>query len=181
MNPHDDPYRRPSFGLANRVGRALWGTVWLLFFRYSPKPMHAWRRLLLRLCGARIGPACAIHPRVRIWAPWHLTCADTVAIADGVEIYNPAHLTLRTHAIVSQGAYLCGATHDYNDPAFPLISGEIDIGAYAWICARSTVLPGVQVGDGAVLGLGAVASRDLAPWTVYAGLPAREIATRKKP
>jgi putative colanic acid biosynthesis acetyltransferase WcaF len=85
---------------------------------------------------------------------------------------------LGTHSIVSQEAYLCGATHDYEDPAFPLIASEISVGSYAWICARATVQPGVAIGEGAVLALGSVATRNLEPWTVYAGVPARKIKAR---
>jgi putative colanic acid biosynthesis acetyltransferase WcaF len=75
---------------------------------------------------------------------------------------------------------VCGATHDYDDPAFPLLAHRMTFGAYAWICARASVAPGVQVGEGAVLGLGSVASRELAPWTVYAGNPAVAIKERKR-
>ncbi len=85
-----------------------------------------------------------------------------------------------SHAIVSQGAYICGATHDYNDPEFPLLAYSMRIGAYAWVCARASVGPGVNVGDGAVLGLGSVATRDLEPWTIYAGSPAQRINDRKR-
>jgi putative colanic acid biosynthesis acetyltransferase WcaF len=82
--------------------------------------------------------------------------------------------------IVSQQAYLCGATHDYRDPAFPMIWAPITIGRYAWICARATVQSGVTVGEGAVLGLGSVTARDLEPWTVYAGVPAQKIKARPR-
>jgi putative colanic acid biosynthesis acetyltransferase WcaF len=83
-----------------------------------------------------------------------------------------------SHAIISQQAYICGATHDYNDPAFPLISFPMSLGAYSWVCARASVSPGVNVGEGAVLGLGSVATHDLEPWTVYAGVPAQPIKQR---
>ncbi len=54
---------------------------------------------------------------------------------------------------LSQGAYVCGATHDFDDPAFPLLTYAMEIGAYAWVCARASVGPGVTIGEGAVLGL----------------------------
>jgi putative colanic acid biosynthesis acetyltransferase WcaF len=102
-----------------------------------------------------------------------------VAAGDGVEIYNPVPMRFGSHAILSQQAYLCGATHDYDDPRFPLLAFEMTVGAYAWICARSSLAPGVNVGEGAVLALGSVATRDLAPWGVYAGVPAVKIKDRK--
>jgi putative colanic acid biosynthesis acetyltransferase WcaF len=117
---------------------------------------------------------------VRIWAPWNLECEDVVSIADEAIVYNPQAVRLGSHCTISQQAYLCGATHDCDDPAFRLVAAPIRIGRYAWICARASVLPGVHVGDGAVLGLGAVAARDLRPWTIYAGLPARRIRERKR-
>jgi putative colanic acid biosynthesis acetyltransferase WcaF len=103
-----------------------------------------------------------------------------VTAGDGAEIYNPVPIRLGSHAIVSQDAYLCAATHDYDDPGFPLIAYEMSIGEYAWVCARASVAPGVNVGQGAVLGLGSVATRNLEPWTVYAGVPAVKVKERRR-
>lgn len=176
-----DPYLGASTSLASRFGRGLWGGVCTLLFRPSPRPAHAWRAALLRLFGARLGPHCHIYPGARIWAPWNLVCEDAVCIADEAVIYNPALITLRSHSVVSQQAYLCGAGHDIDDPAFPMRSQPIEVGRYAWVAARATVCPGVSVGDGAVLALAAVATRDLQPWGVYAGVPARWVRQRRQP
>ena len=141
--------------------------------------MHWWRAALLRLFGASMGRNCHFYPASKIWAPWQLTAGDLVAIGDGAEIYNPSRVELGSHAIISQNAYICGATHDFNDPHFPLISYSMTIGAYAWVCARASVAPGVNMGEGSVLGLGSVATRDLEPWGVYAGVPAVKIKERR--
>jgi putative colanic acid biosynthesis acetyltransferase WcaF len=175
----DDPTDRPSFSFQDRCKRAVWNLCWLLLYRTSPRSFHPWRAMLLRLFGATLGPRCHFYPGSRVWAPWNLVCADRVTAGDGAEIYNAAPMHFGSHAIVSQGAYICGATHDYNDPAFPLLAYSMRIGAYAWVCARASVGPGVNVGDGAVLGLGSVATRDLEPWTIYAGTPAQRINDRK--
>ncbi|MBV8307011.1 MAG: hypothetical protein JO274_05990 [Gammaproteobacteria bacterium] len=103
-----------------------------------------------------------------------------MVIGNGAVVYNPARIQLGSHATVSQQAYLCGATHDMDDPAFPMIWAPISIGPYAWICARATVLPGVNVNEGAVLGLGAVSSKNLEAWQVYGGIPARRIRQRRR-
>ena len=176
-----DPYKRPAFSAADRLRRLSWNLCWLLLFRPSPRPFHAWRSALLRLFGATVGPECHIYPGAKIWAPWNLRAADSVAIADGAEIYNPAPMTFGSHAIVSQNAYLCGATHDYDRADFPLLAYTTELGAYAWVCARAIVSPGVNLGEGAVLGLGSIATRSLEPWGVYAGIPARRIKDRQHP
>jgi putative colanic acid biosynthesis acetyltransferase WcaF len=175
-----DPYLRPAFSLQNRLRRLIWNISWALFYRMSPRPLHSWRSFLLRAFGAKMGPNCHFYPGSKIWAPWNLICADQVTAADGTEIYNPAPVTFGSHAILSQGAYICGATHDYDDPGFPLIAYAMSFGAYAWVCARASVAPGVNMGEGAVLGLGSVATRNLEPWTVYAGTPAVRVKERQR-
>lgn len=178
--PTADPYLRASTPLSNRIGRAAWGFVYLCLYRPSPRPLHAWRSFLLRAFGAKLGPNCHFYPRARIWAPWNLVCEDSVGVADDVEIYNPAVVTLKSHSVVSQGAYLCGASHDHDDPSFPMIWAPISVGRYAWIGARAVVLMGLTIGDGAILGLGSIATRNLEPWSINAGIPARNVGERRR-
>ncbi len=173
-----DPYLVAPFSFGDKLRRAIWTGAYVLLFRTSPRPFHGWRRMLLRLFGAQIGPNVRIYPTARIWAPWNLICDEASAVAGDAIIYNAATVHMGSHAIVSQQAYICGATHDYQDPAFRLHAYPIQLGAYSWVCARATVQPGVNLGDGAVLALGAIATKDLAPWTVYGGVPARPIKAR---
>lgn len=176
-----DPYLRPAFAARDRARRLAWNLCHTLFYRHSPRPMHWWRAFLLRCFGATLGPGCHFYPRSAVWAPWNLVCAEQVTAGDGAQIYNPAPMRLGSHAILSQDAYLCGASHDIDDPRFPLLAYVMEVGAYGWICARASVGPGVNVGEGAVLGLGSVATRDLEPWGVYAGVPAVKVKQRKRP
>ena len=138
----------------DRARRLVWNLCRALLYRPSPRPLHAWRAFLLRCFGAKMGRGCFFYPGSKVWAPWNLVCADAVTAADGAEIYNPAPVRLGSHAILSQDAFVCGATHDYDSPAFPLLAYAMDFGAYSWVCARASVAPGVNLGEGAVLGLG---------------------------
>src|SRR3984957_6371997 len=175
-----DPYLKPSFSISNRVRRLAWSIIWVALYRTSPRPFHSWRAFLLRCFGARLGPHCHFYPRSRIWAPWNLVCADGASLGDDAEIYNPSLVSIGSHASGSQQAYLCGATHDSNGPWFPLISFPMSLCAYSWVCARASVSPGVNLGEGAVPALGSVATRDLEPWTVYAGVPAQPVKERAR-
>ena len=168
-----DPYTQSFFTLKNRVLRALWGVVWVLLFRPSPRPFHSWRRLLLKLFGADIGPGCHIYPGARIWAPWNLSMAERSSLADGVNCYTMAQISLGKEAIVSQGVHLCTGTHDYTTKQFQLYAEPISIGAHAWIAADAFVMPGITIGEGAVIGARAVVCEDMPEWMVCAGHPCK--------
>jgi len=176
---HENPYERASFSLRDRLRRLIWQCSYLLLYRVSPRPFHTWRAMILRVFGAKIGRGCHFYPAAKVWAPWTLVCEDYCTLADGAEIYNPSAIYLESNCVISQQAYICGATHDYNHPDFPMISYAMRLGTYSWICARACVGPGVHVGAGAVLGIGSVATRDLEPWTVYSGAPAMKVKERQ--
>ena len=140
-----DPYTAPQYSFGNRMQRQLWSLAWIVLYRPSPRIAHVWRAWLLRCFGAKLGPHCRFYPASRVWAPWNLQCEDTVMVADGAELYNPAPMFLASHAIVSQGAYLCGATHDYNDPKFPVVAFPMRLGRYAWVAAIYGGVPARKV------------------------------------
>ena len=75
--------------------------------------------------------------------------------------------------------YLCTGNHDWSAADFQLITAEIYIEESSWIAARSVIGPGVQVGRGAILGLGSVTGRSLEAMTIYAGNPALPIKKRE--
>ncbi len=89
LDSRDDPYSRPMTSSSDRVRRGVWNLCWLVFFRPSPRPFHAWRAMLLRLFGAKLGAKCHFYPGSKVWAPWNLRCEDRVTAGqDGAEIYN---------------------------------------------------------------------------------------------
>jgi len=164
-----------TYSVSNRVGRVFWGTVYAILFRFSPRPLHGWRSFLLRCFGARIGSGCHIYPRAKIWAPWNLVCDSTACVADDAEIYNPVRVALGEGTTVSQGAFLCAASHDYANPMFPVIEAPIVVERGAWIAARAIVLMGVTIGEGSVIGAGSVVTKSVPPNAVCAGNPARVV------
>lgn len=163
---------------ANKLGRVVWGIVWLLLFRPSPRPMHAWRRLLLRRFGARLGRGAKVFSSARIWAPWNLTLHEFATLSPDVDCYCVAPVTIGAHATVSQYAHLCTASHDISDPHMRLTYKPIVVADQAWVCAGAFVGPGVTIGQGAVVGARGVVTRDVPAWTIVAGNPAREIRKR---
>lgn len=162
---------------APRAKQLLWMLCcWLLLS--SGLPGAGWRVGLLRLFGARIGHGVNFKPGVRVKFPWRLTVGDHCWIGEDVWIDNLAEVTLGNHVCVSQGAYFCTGSHDWGKQAFDLIVKPINVGAHAWLSAKCVLAPGVCVGDGAILGLGSVATQALDPWVIYAGNPAVQVRQR---
>lgn len=164
--------------LQNKLGRVMWGLVWSVAFRWSPRLCYGWRRALLRLFGAKIGRNSRISPSVQIWAPWNLMVGDEATIAHGVDCYCVDTVTIGDHATVSQDAFLCTASHDVTDPHMRLVTAPIIIDSQAWVCAGAFLGPGVTLGTGAVAGARAVVMRSVNPWDIVAGNPARVIRQR---
>jgi putative colanic acid biosynthesis acetyltransferase WcaF len=175
-----DPFLNTPFAFREKLRRLLWQICWATLCKISPVPWHGWRCGILKFFGGRIGPSNFIYPTARIWAPWLLRTGDVVTIGPDAEIYNAGGVELGHHSIISQGAYLCGATHDYNSPEFTYVSKPIRTAPYVWICARAIVLPGIECGEGSVLGAGSVATRSMEEWTVYAGNPATPVRKRTR-
>lgn len=171
--------RRPSaHSLRSRLGRAVWNLVWLVLFRPSPGPLHWWRRAVLRIFGAQMGKGAVIHPSARVWAPWNLIMDDYSCLGPRTDCYNAAPVRLGEYSVVSQYAFLCTATHDISSLRLPLVTGPVELGKHAWVCADSFIGPGVTVGEGAVVGARSSAYKDVAPWTVVTGNPARFLKVR---
>lgn len=170
--------RISPFSLGHRMHRLVWAAAWMALAKWTPRPCHGWRRIVLLAFGARIDRTARVYGGVDIWWPRNLRLEAHASIAPRAICYNVAPIVLGEHSTVSQGAHLCTATHDVDDPKMPLRSQPIHILRNAWVAADAFVGPGVTVGEGAVLGARGVAFKDLAAWTIYAGNPARPLRRR---
>ena len=166
-----DTYTGASFSLSNRLMRILWNFVYVLLFKFSPRPFHSWRAFLLRIFGATIGKGAHVYPGVKVWAPWNLEIGEESGVASGVNLYNQGKITIGYRAVISQGSHLVAGTHDYTQPGFPLITKPINIGDQVWIAADSFIHPGVTIGNGCVIGARSVVSKNMPEWMVCSGHP----------
>jgi len=166
-----------KWSTAELAGRALWGLVSPLF-RWSPRLCWGWRNLLLRTFGAGIGRHVQIHPSARIFIPWNLKVGDWSSIGFDALIYNLGPVEIGSKVTISQRAHLCAGSHDFRDPAMPLLKPSVTIGDEAWICTDAFVGPGVKIGSSAVVGARAVVVKDVSAAAIVAGNPARQVGTR---
>lgn len=169
-----------SFPLKHRLLRAAWGATWGLLGSWTPVPLHGWRRFLLNAFGARLDPRARVYPGVKVWYPPNLTMEAYATLGPGAQCYCMAPITIEAYGLVSQRAHLCAGTHDIDDPYFQLQAWSIVVGRQAWVAAEAFVGPGVSIGEGAVLGARAVTVKNLEPWGVYAGNPARRLRERRR-
>jgi len=160
--------------------RALWNVVYELFFRpFVTKIFNPWRLFILRIFGAKIHPQARVYASAQIWAPWNLEMHKNACLGPKVICYNPGKIIVEEDATVSQYAYLCAASHDINSADLKLVTAPIIIKKKAWIGARAFVIMGVSIGEGAIVGATASVYKDVEPWTVVGGNPAKFIKKRE--
>lgn len=163
----------------NKLLRFVWQLVWLFLYRPTPRSLHPWRCLLLRLFGAKIGKAVHPYPSARVWAPWNLEMGDHSCISEQVDCYCVDKISIGANSTVSQYSFLCTASHDYTMFTMPLVTAPISIGQRAWITADVFIGPGTTIGDGAVITARSSVFEDIPPWMVASGNPAVPIKARE--
>ncbi|MBB4122705.1 putative colanic acid biosynthesis acetyltransferase [Martelella radicis] len=163
-----------------RLRRLIWRVVYLFLFRPTPRfiVFDRWRLFLLRRFGARIGKGSRVAPDCFVWAPWNLEMGNYACLAEGVDCYTIGPLKMGDYTTVSQRAFICTASHEIKTKARRLFSRPITICDHAWVAAEAFVGPGVTIGEGSVVGARSVVVRDIEPWKVVGGNPARVLKDR---
>ena len=133
---------------------------------------------MLRAFGARIAPTARVYSSAKVYFPANLTMDEYACLASDVDCYNVAPIHIGKFATVSQGAFLCTASHDITSPDHELITAPITLGDRAWIGAEAFVGMGVTIGAGAVVGARAAVFKNVEPWSVVGGNPAKFIKKR---
>lgn len=166
-------------GRKHQMIRLVWGIVWPLGTWFLPRSMGSgWKRTLLRLFGAKIHPTAVVYSSAKVYYPANLVMEEYACLASGVDCYNVAPIYIGAQSTISQGSYLCTASHDITDPKNSLITKPIVIEAQAWVAADAFVGMGVTIGEGAVVGARSAVFKDVEPWTVVGGNPAKFIKKR---
>lgn len=164
--------------LREKIGRALWMVAQATLFACSWHNWYGYRRWLLRQFGAKVGRHVVIRPSVKVAVPWNLNIGDYSSLGDGAIVYNLGPIEIGRRVTVSQYAHLCAGSHDFTQRSMPLLRPSIHIGDDAWIATDAFVGPGVRVGAGTILGARSSAFKDLEPWSIYGGNPAKKIRER---
>lgn len=168
-----------KLSLKNQLARFIWTIVWTVFARPFPRSIgNQWRIFLLKLFGAKVSWKAVVYSTAKIYMPWKLEMDNYACLAPDVDCYNVDWVKIGAHSTVSQKTYLCTASHDIYKSDMALITAPIVIEDQAWIAADAYVGPGVTIGQGAVVAARAVVVKDVEPWTIVAGNPAKFIKDR---
>lgn len=166
-----------------KLKRVAWNVTAALLFRpFITSLFRKWRIALLRLFGAKVEWDANVYASVRIWAPWMLQMGHRACLGPEVICYNQDWVVLEDDAIVSQYSYLCTAGHDVshaNTADAGLVTAPIVLRSKAWVGSRAFIGMGVEIGEGAVVGATASVYKNVEPWIVVGGNPAKVIKKRE--
>ena len=142
-------------------------------------PSRHLRRWFYRMMGAKLGEKTFPCRRVEVLLPKGLKLGSRVAVGWFAELDARGGITVGDDTNISSHVKLITGSHDVDDPEFTADFRPIHIGSHCWLGTGAMVLGGVSVGDGAVVAAGAVVTKDVPPYEVWGGVPARMI--RKRP
>ena len=161
-----------------RINKLQAALIYIVCATVGLLPFHTIRIGILRFMKAKIGRKVGIYRGFEIRSPWKLTIGNSSVIGHNALLDARRGLTIGNNVNVSNEVMIWTLHHDYNSSTFASQGKEVIIEDYVWLCSRSVILPGVTVGRGAVVAAGAVVTRDVAPFTVVGGVPAKPIAKR---
>lgn len=141
-------------------------------------PSHHLRRSFYRLCGMGIGKGSTIHMGARFYELENITLGNDSIIGEDVVLDGRDKIAIGDHVAIASDVMIYNAQHDVHDNNFRVVTGAVVIGDYVFIGPRAILLPGVMIGEGAVVAAGAVVTKNVDPYTIVGGVPAKKIAER---
>lgn len=143
-------------------------------------PSQTIRNWGFRKMGVKMTKNVKLYSGISIRNPKGLVIEDGVSIGPRVLLDARKGLTIKKNAVIAYDAIVWSLNHDYNDENFCGKGAPVEIGPYAWVCSRSVILPGVKIGEGAIVASGAIVTKDVEPYVIVGGIPAKTIGLRKR-
>jgi len=142
-------------------------------------PFWFWRKSVYTLTGLEIGEKSKIHVFCRFFEPKNIEIGKDTIIGESTFLDGRAKLKIGSHTDIASQVLIYNSKHDINDPKFEAKNSPVEIGDYVFIGPRSIIMPGVKIGKGAVVAAGAIVTKNIPSYKIYAGVPAIEIGERK--
>lgn len=144
-------------------------------------PFHWPRDKVIKRYLKKLGPNVEICRNVEIRNPGNISIGNFTNINKRVLLDGRGgELIIGNNVDIAQDCRIWTLQHDYNNPDYKAVGSKVIINDYAWIASGATILPGVEIGEGAVVATGAVVTKDVAPYSIVGGVPAKKIGERSK-
>lgn len=185
MSIRFNPIQTNQMPRKEKLVQRLWELVRPVIFCCSPWFARKWRIVWAKMFAGILGgdgvisSSVSLSRKSRIDYPWRLSMGENSSLADGCWAYCLDRISIGKNCCIGEDVRLLTGSHDITSSQFDLITKPIVIGDNAWIATGAIVLPGVTVGEGAVVAAGAVVTKDVEPWTVVGGNPAKFIKRRE--
>ncbi|MGI5826798.1 MAG: acyltransferase [Patescibacteria group bacterium] len=142
-------------------------------------PFWFWRKLVYSFAGLKIGRKSKIHFGARFFNPKGVEIGEGSLVGEFAFLDGRAPLKIGNHVDIASQVLIYNSEHDMNSDDFRAVEEPVEIGDFAFIGPRAIILPGVKIGKGAVVAAGAVVTKDVAPFKIVGGVPAKEIGERE--
>lgn len=168
---------------SGKIGRRLYHWLadfflfWLNLFCYIPS--HHVRRFILRLAGAKIGKGSSIHMGISFFSLRNTRIGQDSILGRNIFLDGRASINIGSHVDIASDVMIYNSEHDISSEDFHAVTAPVEIEDYVFIGPRAIILPGVKIGKGAVVGAGAVVTKDISDFAVVGGVPAQVIGERK--
>ena len=153
--------------------------MWVFLGIVAYIPLRFVRTGILRMLGMKIDRAI-LYGMFKLRTPSKISIGEGSVIGHGVTLDGRNGISIGKNVNMSSEVMIWTMQHDYNDPDFGPEGGPVIIEDYVWISARTIILPNVTIGEGAVVAAGAVVTKNVEPYTVVGGVPAKKIANRNR-
>lgn len=163
------------------TSREVWADLRLrLLVGVGHLPSHALRNAVYRSTGLVLHPTSSIHWRAEFYAPENIVIGPNCVIGDTAFLDGRQGIRIGRNVNIGSHVSIYTRQHDVDDPDFAEVGAPVLVADRSWVASHAIVLPGVTVGEGAVVAAGAVVARDVPPYTVVAGNPARPVRERSR-
>lgn len=142
-------------------------------------PSHHIRRFFYRAAGMKIGNGSTIHMQAKFYKPSGIQIGKDTIIGEGVVMDGRDTIRIGDHVDFASEVMIYNAEHDIHSSDFHAITAPVTIEDYVFIGPRAVILPGVTLGKGSVVGAGAVVTKNVEPFKIVGGVPAKEIGERQ--
>jgi len=154
-----------------------------MLFQVSVIPSCHIRKWVYKSLGANIGPRVVFHFKTEVRSPYRLTVGGGTIIGDNAILDARNGITFGENVNLSSNVSIYTLQHDHRDLQFRCTNTydmSVHIGDRAWLGSNVIILPGVKIGEGAVCCAGCVVTKDVEPYSVVAGIPAKKVNERPR-